>query len=184
MNMAPRICPRILPVLIFALATSTSWAASYRWTDAAGDVHYGDQPPVGVTAERLQAPPPPPLTDDALPFVAAPESATGVAAVTPGTTGQPSAVPPGESGQPEQAAPSEEALKRDQARQAQEARQQADVKRRNCQAARSNLETLQRNKPLRLNDPGSPKSRGRRVSSEEREKMTREAQKQIRENCN
>jgi hypothetical protein len=81
-------------------------------------------------------------------------------------------------------APSEEALKIDQQRQAQQARQNADNKRRNCQAARSNLERLQLNKPLRINEPGSSKYRGRTVGTEERKKMTRDAQKQIRENCN
>ncbi len=187
----PRNYQTVLPVLLLALATTTAWGASYRWTDAAGNVHYGDQPPTGVEAERMRAPPPPPLGSGETSLHATPEGSPGVVEVTPGTTDQPDHVTPGTAGRPDhvapgesEASPSEEALKRDQQRKAQETRQNADIKRRNCQAARNNLEGLQRNKPLRINEPGSAKYRGRRVGTEEREQMTREAQKQIRENCN
>jgi hypothetical protein len=180
MKWTPRNYRSVLPVLLLALATSTAWGASYRWTDAAGNVHYGDQPPTGVEAERMYAPPPPPLGSGDTPQHAAPEGSPGVTEVTPGTTAQPDNAASGAS----ETSPSEEALKRDQQRKAQEARQNADIKRRNCQSARNNLEVLQRNKPFRIQDEGSSKRRGRRVSTEERAQMTREAQKQIRENCN
>jgi hypothetical protein len=91
---------------------------------------------------------------------------------------------PGEAADSEgaQAAPTPEALARDQQRQAQEKRQQAQIRQRNCQAARNNLERLQSNRPLRV-EQGDGK-RSKRYTAEERQAATREAQKQVRENCN
>jgi hypothetical protein len=172
---AVRIRNRLLLVLALALAATASWGATYRWTDAAGNVVYGDLPPAGVQAELLGAPPPP--ADQADPPAAADAGASNAAGSgapdTADTTTAPAAP-----------APSPEALQRDQQRRALEARQLAEARRKNCAAARNNLETLERNRPLRLESQGKDRERARRVSAEERTRMIREAQQQIRDNCN
>ncbi len=43
-------------ILALLLATSTTYGnAIYRWTDAQGRTHYGDEPPPGQNAERIHA---------------------------------------------------------------------------------------------------------------------------------
>lgn len=172
---ASRTCNRLLLVLALALAATASWGATYRWTDAAGNVVYGDLPPPGVQAELLGAPPPP--ADQADPPTAAEPGESS--ATDGGAAGTTDAV--GESTAP---TPSPEALQRDQQRRALEARQLAEAKRKNCAAARNNLEMLERNRPLRLESQGKDRERSRRVSAEERARMVREAQQQMRDNCN
>ena len=62
------------------------------------------------------------------------------------------------------------------------ARKNAELKKTNCTAARSNLERLKLNRPMRINQGDG--TRAKRYSAEERQAAIREAQKQIRENCN
>lgn len=51
---------RVMVVLAFLVAQpAPAETPVYRWTDAQGQVHYGDQPGAGA-AERLNPPPPPP----------------------------------------------------------------------------------------------------------------------------
>lgn len=51
---------RVMVVLAFLVAQpAPAETPVYRWTDAQGQVHYGDQPDAGA-AERLNPPPPPP----------------------------------------------------------------------------------------------------------------------------
>lgn len=172
MNRFARRCCTLVPPLLLALATAASWAATYRWNDGDGNVVYGDQPPPGIAAERLGAPPPPPLPADPdqppAPETDQPQAAD--ADTAPATS--------------DAAAPSPQALQRDQQRRAAEARQQAEIKRKNCTAARRNLETLERNRPLRLEQSGDERVRAQRISAEERARMIREAQRQIRDSCN
>ncbi|MFO1428569.1 MAG: DUF4124 domain-containing protein [Candidatus Competibacteraceae bacterium] len=47
-----------LGFVFWVLATATP-AQVYKWTDAAGQVHYGDHPPAQVSAEPLEIVPPP-----------------------------------------------------------------------------------------------------------------------------
>jgi transposase-like protein len=161
MNWRPH---RVLFACLALLTTaSTAWGAAYRWTDASGNVQYGDQPPAGVQAQRMQAPPPPPL----------PQSADGA---TPQPAPQPGEVA------------NEEALKAQQERERIEKenaiieRKNAELKKANCAAARSNLERLKLNRPMRINQGDG--TRAKRYTAEERQAATREAQKQVRENCN
>lgn len=166
----------LLAILVLITISSAAWGAAYRWTDASGNVQYGDQPPAGVQAQRLRAPSPPPLVD---PDADAPAQPTVETAQGAAPASNPSDAATGTQGQE---APSPEALARDAQRRAEEQRQQAQVRQRNCQAARNNLEMLQQNRPLRLKQEGS--SKGRKVSATEREQAMREARRQIRENCN
>src|SRR5262252_103179 len=49
-------------ILLFAAAMALSAgvaAQAYKWVDENGKTRYGDQPPPGVKATRLQGPPPP-----------------------------------------------------------------------------------------------------------------------------
>jgi len=53
---------RLLPLLIIAvlsLVSSYAFGAVYKWTDAEGNVHYGEQPPPQADAESVRPPPPP-----------------------------------------------------------------------------------------------------------------------------
>ncbi len=43
-----------LTLVIFCLTASLAVADIYRWTDAQGNVHYGDQPPEGVVAVKKE----------------------------------------------------------------------------------------------------------------------------------
>ena len=175
----------LLPALALLAATSTAWAAAYRWTDPSGNVVYGDQPPTGADAQRMQAPPPPPLVEPATEPTA--QSATpGEIQVEP--AGQPIDMSVVEGETPDQIKAREEALRVEQERQrvmqenAQIERRNAEIKKANCQGARNNLEMLQRNRPVRIEQGDG--NRAKRYSAEERQAAIREAQKQVRENCN
>jgi hypothetical protein len=163
----------LLVALLLAVTSASVSAATYRWTDADGNVQYGNPPPPGIEAELIGAPPPPPT----LPEV------SGDAAATPGEAGaQPNQ--PAEDGQAAGEAatePSEAAKQVDAQRREREARQMAETKRRNCQAARSNLERLENPRQLRLKQADGST---RRIDNAERQKMVREARKVIRQNCN
>lgn len=43
---------------------SVAQAETWRWKDAAGQVHFGDRPPAGVAAERIDKPAKPPALSD------------------------------------------------------------------------------------------------------------------------
>lgn len=49
----------ILIPIILALATTPVSAAMFKWTDANGNVQYGEFPPAGVQAERIKGSPQP-----------------------------------------------------------------------------------------------------------------------------
>ena len=180
MNTTPR--PRHATVtalavaLLLAVASTAAWSAAYRWKDADGNTVYGDQPPTGATAERLTAPPPPPLLPEP---TATPQAEAEAAPATEG--GAAAAAEGGGSESATAKQPSAEAQQVDAERRAREARQNAEAKRRNCEAARSNLATLQNPKPLRLKQEDGAT---RRVDDAERARMVRETQAKIREYCN
>lgn len=56
----------LLSMAIWAALSLLSPAISeiYRWTDAQGQVHFGQQPPVDAEATTVNAPPPPDLTNE------------------------------------------------------------------------------------------------------------------------
>lgn len=56
----------LLPLLVPLVLTSAAAQAGdiYRWTDAQGRVHYGDQPPPGDAQKITEPPPPSPLSPD------------------------------------------------------------------------------------------------------------------------
>lgn len=49
-------CRRIVPIVLLAALSAATQATAgvYRWTDAKGQLHFGDRPPPGVQAERLR----------------------------------------------------------------------------------------------------------------------------------
>jgi len=51
-------------MLALLLAGATAQADIYRWTDAQGRTHYGDQPPAGGAEKVVEPPPPSPLSPD------------------------------------------------------------------------------------------------------------------------
>jgi hypothetical protein len=55
----------LLPLLFLAVAATAASADVYRWTDAEGNVVFGDQPPEGAEAERIEVLPP--MTTPAMP---------------------------------------------------------------------------------------------------------------------
>ena len=110
-----------IAALLAALAASPTLPAKiYRWSDARGQIHYGELPPIGQPAQALdiQTPPahPRPATGELAPVSGAPASATG----------QPAAGPRSESGQ-----------------RAQPISQDPQPPRPSCEIARQNLRSLQ-----------------------------------------
>lgn len=59
MPLTPSRCARCWLAVLLALAWP-AMAGVYRWRDADGRMHYGDQPPAGVQAEPLPLDPSPP----------------------------------------------------------------------------------------------------------------------------
>jgi hypothetical protein len=49
-----RYCKLLLPLLLGPLTGLAQQEPVYKWTDAEGRTHYGNQPPPGVTAEPAQ----------------------------------------------------------------------------------------------------------------------------------
>ncbi len=61
--------PRFLLLLVFL--TPLAQAELYKWTDAQGRVHFGDQPPEAAKAQRMAAPVNPPPSNTAAPAAGA-----------------------------------------------------------------------------------------------------------------
>ncbi len=55
---------RLLPLFLLLLGTAAQAAEIYRWTDAQGRTHYGDQPPASGAEKIVEPPPPSPLSQD------------------------------------------------------------------------------------------------------------------------
>lgn len=63
--MTRRIRPcRLLPLFLFLLGSAAQAGDIYRWTDAQGRTHYGDQPPANGAEKIVEPPPPSPLSPD------------------------------------------------------------------------------------------------------------------------
>lgn len=63
--MTRRIHPgRLLPLFLLLLASAAQAGEIYRWTDAQGRTHYGDQPPASGGEKILEPPPPSALSPD------------------------------------------------------------------------------------------------------------------------
>lgn len=54
-----RVRPCLVALAALLAAGSAAAGDIYRWRDAAGGVHYGEAPPLGIRAERVWPPPPP-----------------------------------------------------------------------------------------------------------------------------
>lgn len=54
----------LLTLLVLASLSGLASAEIYRWTDANGQVHFGERPPADVQAESVKPPPPPALSPD------------------------------------------------------------------------------------------------------------------------
>lgn len=110
-----------IAALLAALAASPAMPAKiYRWSDARGQIHYGELPPIGQPAQALDIQAPPaharPAAGEPAPVSEAPTSANG----------QPTAGPQGESSQ-----------------RAQPISQDSQPPRPSCEIARQNLRNLQ-----------------------------------------
>lgn len=51
-------------LLLFLMGAATQAGDIYRWTDAQGRTHYGDQPPASGGEKVIEPPPPSPLSPD------------------------------------------------------------------------------------------------------------------------
>ena len=52
-------CTTVFSILLLAAASSPASAAMFKWTDANGNVQYGEHPPAGAEAEHIKAAPAP-----------------------------------------------------------------------------------------------------------------------------
>lgn len=55
---------RLLPLFLILLGSAAQAGEIYRWTDAQGRTHYGDQPPASGGEKITEPPPPSPLSPD------------------------------------------------------------------------------------------------------------------------
>ncbi len=47
---------KLISLILFAFLSSSAWAGTYKWTDAEGNVHYGDQPPTDMQTDEIKVP--------------------------------------------------------------------------------------------------------------------------------
>ena len=65
MNLTKKTLSPRFPALIFLFVLhGIASAEAYRWTDADGQVHFGERPPANVQSEWVKPPPPPALAPD------------------------------------------------------------------------------------------------------------------------
>ncbi len=55
---------RILTLILLLMGATAQAGDIYRWTDAQGRTHYGDQPPASGAEKIVEPPPPSPLSPD------------------------------------------------------------------------------------------------------------------------
>ena len=142
-----------LLALGLTLAASAAQAAMYKWTDANGNVQYGQFPPPGAQAERISS---------------------------SGTTHK---VEPQDSLSPQQRLQELEDQKKQQSEQATEAQaeqQRAEARRKNCDIARKNLAVLQEGGHRRLRLPDGTVTY---LSEEQKQERIAQANQQIKDNC-
>jgi len=60
MDIKARCLLPLLTIAALSLVSPHAFGAAYKWTDAEGNVHYGQHPPPQADAESVRPPPPPP----------------------------------------------------------------------------------------------------------------------------
>ncbi len=150
-----RRLPVIWALLVFATASPAADSQNmYKWTDDQGEVHYTQFPPPGRKAEKLHTAPPPAQSSEGNENILRKQVETM------------------------------EQQNKEQLQGAKDAKQWADIqkiRRSNCETANKNLVNLQRGGNIRYMGPNGEVIR---LTDEERQKRTDEANKQIKENCN
>jgi len=142
-----------LLALCLTLAATAAQAAMYKWTDASGNVQYGQFPPAGVQAERISS------------------------------SGTSHKVDPQGSRSPQQRLQELQEQQKQQSEQAAETQagqQRAEARRRNCDTARKNLAVLQEGGHHRVRLPDGTVSY---LSDEEKQQRIAQANQQIKDNC-
>ena len=142
-----------LLALGLTLAVTTAQAAMYKWTDANGNVQYGQFPPTGVQAERISS------------------------------SGTSHKVEPGDSRSPQQRLQELEEQQNKQSEQVAEAQaeqQRAEARRHNCDIARKNLAVLQEGGHHRVRLPDGTVTY---LSDEQKQERIAQANQQIKANC-
>lgn len=150
-----RLCPAVAVMTLAVLAAGPALAAMYRWVDDTGAVVYSQSPPPDGRAATAVAPPPPPSS-----------SADAERQQLDNRTKQAD----------EARKKTQEGLKKQQEASAKDA-----DRKRNCDAARQNLELI-------LNRPPQtrfqmPNGEYRRFTDEEREAEIRKARDFVDKNC-
>ena len=156
-----------LPILallaLLAAAAAPAQEEIYKWVDENGVTHFGERPPAGAEARRVDVQPVPAVT----PPPPAPEP--------PATPESQDAAPGGE---PELSYAEQRRQERAEARA--EALREQQVREENCKRMRAQVAALEPNPRVIVNDEdGNP----RRLSDEERLSALEEAKKYIAENC-
>ncbi len=139
--------------VILLLSATPLYAGMYKWVDENGVTHYSATPPAGQQAERMRAPPPPPVDPEAeMQKLRDKEQAM------------------------------EDRRDVEKLRQEEQAQKQAEQEQRKkrCANARKNLETLGLGGNRRI---VLPDGQVIHPTDEQREAQTAEARKQIEESC-
>lgn len=144
-------------ILLLSVATAGTAGGVYKWTDAQGNVHYGERPPPGIEAKSLKVDKAPLSSDEA--------------AVELEKLGIKAGIGPTDEQQQGQAT---------EAVGVQPTAEQTEAIQRNCEIARQNVATLERYRRVMTQD-GS----GAAVRLDENERAARmeKARKQVEEFC-
>ncbi|MFZ5655166.1 MAG: DUF4124 domain-containing protein [Pseudomonadota bacterium] len=139
---------------LWLAAPATAAEAVYKWTDAEGVTHFSAMPPAGREAELLTVEPPPPT------------------AAQPAADGQQEA---GDDGRPQDPA---EGLAEPSA---EELAKQEEQRKRNCETAKRNLETLETRVHVRIRDEKTGEDRY--LTPEEHTQWKKDSALRIDEYC-
>jgi Domain of unknown function (DUF4124) len=151
-GLAAALCGLFLPAVLSA--------ATYRWVDETGTTIYSQSPPKDVEAQRIET-------------VVTPPQPAAPPRTEPAKTEPPAAPVP--------ASPEAQAKKQKEDKQAAADKVKAQkVRKKNCEAARHNLETLQNLGPRRIRHPDGTYERPTEDQVEQRIQETKE---QVQEWC-
>jgi len=138
--------------LILALATAPAGAVMFKWIDANGNTQYGQYPPAGVQAERIKTAP------------------------------KPASAPSAQKSPQQQLKELEEQNKKagEKAAEAEAGKQHAEMKKKNCEIARQNLEQLNLggHRLTRM-----PDGSYQRFTEEEKQAMIQKNKEAVKEFC-
>ena len=161
-------------LLLSSLPTQKAIGETYRWVDANGVVNYSERKPRGVPEEQVEL-----INAKATPPSSDPVPVTPVPSYTPSnssssSTGRTSNAPAGLN--------SEQQALYDELQQMEQARQDkvAEIKKQNCDKARSVLTNLQQRSRIRVTMPDGT---ARVLPEEERQERIQQANEGIARNC-